>query len=277
MNPFKLITKPFGCLCSLIGGIILFCILLLILGVALFNRLFPGIVEEYVEIRGGFPVRIDEANWDLLGSAFDIEDVVVENPPNFPEKDFLHIRSLTMEASPNEVLHAINKKETHIKRLELDIERFNWVLTDGGSTNLGLFAKAVEEEAEARTETKTETAAEPATSDQDNTPSGVTVQTWVIRIGTIEVSDYSRGPVQREKIVLNYEREFHDAPGAKTVIEAVAKDMASYRLEPVITRLLASIFMIPDVSKLAGKIESSTDWLEKQTDSFRNVFDEAQE
>lgn len=274
MNPFKIITKPIGCLSSLIGGIILFVILLVILGIALFNQLFPGIAEEYIEIRGGFPVRVDTANWDLFGSAFHIEDVVVENPPNFPEKDFLHIRSLIVEAGPKEILHAVNKGATNIQRLELDIERFNWVLTDGGSTNLGLFAKAVEEEAEVRAETQNQPKAE---SGANETSGGVNIQTWVIKIGTIEVSDYSRGPVKREKIVLNYEREFNGSPDAKTVIEAVAKDMTIHELEPVMTRLLASIFMIPDVSKLFGKIESSTDWVEKQTDSFRNVFDEAQE
>lgn len=259
MNPFSIITKPIGCLCSAIGSIILGILLLAMLLLWGFNRVAPTGIEELIETRGGFPTQVDAAGWRLWNSILEIEDIIIENPPNFPERDFIHIRAFEMEASPRIWLQ---DEDRRIQNITLDITRFNWVLSEGGSSNLGLFARSLEKSL----------AEQRSTTDRAETASSrARVETWTIRLGTVEINDYSRGIVRREKFVLDYERTFSDGETLSEVIDAVAADMAARQLSPLIRQLLESVTRLPEWSGLVS--DMSPGWFSDPVTEVKKIFD----
>lgn len=250
MNPLKLITKPIGCLCSLLGGLILLFVLAGVIGLWSFNHLAPGSIEKVIEKKGGFPVTIDEAGYRVLDSAFHIEDLIVENPPNFPERDFLHMRTITLEADPRELF---DKTEKNISRLTINIQRLNWVLTDAGSSNIALFAREVRTLADS---------SDPISSSETAHSARVAVNTWDVKIGMVEVSDYTQTPVQREKLLINYERTFTGAPNAQEVINGIVNDLHGQRIAPPLRLLLTSLLQMTDLSGLIDPTLIPTEWIE---------------
>jgi len=258
VNPIKFITKPIGCLCSLLGALILIIVAAAVIGLWSFNYLAPSSIEKAIELRGGFPARIDAAGYDVFDSSFHLEDIVIENPPNFPERDFLHIRALTLDAAPQQL---IGSSEKSIERLTLNIERFNWVLTEGGTSNIGLFARSVGSLA---------APPDPTSLNSPEPPKGFVVGTWVIKIGTIEISDYGRSPTRREKFIVNYERAFPGVSDPEEVIKVVASDLDQHEISPVIRLLLKTLVQLPALSELNEKLDSSTKWIRDQSGK---VFD----
>ncbi len=256
MNPLKIITKPIGCLCSLIGALILGFFLLGVFGLWSFNHLAPQGVKEIVESRGGFPVTVDEAGWHLFDSAFVSEDIMVQNPANFPETDFLHIRTLSLKGDAKEWLAGDTRD---IEELTLDIEHVNWVITEGGSSNVSLFAEAVTEKNSGE---DAENTVAQATDEKD-----IRVLSWVIKLGTIEISDYSRGEVRREKHILHYEQRFVKAEPAGVVVQVVASDFADQGLQPMLHQLLTAILSVPDVDGLTDDLNPAPDWLKDKLKS----------
>lgn len=262
MNPLKLITKPIGCLCTLLGALILGFFLLGVLGLWSFNRFAPEAMQQMVENRGGFPVTVDEAGWQLFDSAFLSEDIVVDNPPNFPEPDFLRIRTLSLKGDSRAWLAG---EKQDLDELVLEIEHINWVTTKGGSSNVTLFADAV-------TKKQTDNLDKSTIGDYAENQE-VKVLEWVIRIGTVEISDYSRGEVRREKHILNYERRFIKAEPSSVVVKVVAAEFHDQGLEPMIQTVLEAILSVPDLDALTDDLNPAPDWLKEKLKS-KNTTEE---
>lgn len=268
MNPFKLITKPLGCLCSLIGSLVLLAVVLAIGLLLAFNYLAPRGVTEIVESRSGFPAQVDRAGWQLLDSAFTVEDLIIQNPPNFPERDFLHLRDLTVRAK---IRKLTTSPEGSVEQVNINIERFNWVRTQGGATNLDLFLRTLRENWAAKQETTVDALQLPEDSPAVDTD--LAIQHWTVRLGTVETNDYSQGPVQRDKHILDLVVEVGPGTSPAQAIREVVSQVPQPELQPLIAQLLEALLLVTEQDGLLYEWDPRTEYLRGGASFLKNFFE----
>ncbi len=124
----KLLFKPFGCLASMLTVLLVIAAIGLIVLFWVAEAWTPKFAAGWIEQRSGFEVRIDDANLELLSRELVFEDVVVENPPGFPEESFLHIRKLAVKLP----LAEMTDGDFRARAVEMNIDSITIVIPEKG-------------------------------------------------------------------------------------------------------------------------------------------------
>lgn len=223
MNPIKLITKPIGCLVSLLSGLLL----LLVIGVALLywaaTAWSPGVLATWMEQHSGFGARIDDASLELLDQQIAFEDIVVTNPDSFPEEDFLRIRRLAFKLPYARAFGG----DFRATAAELEIDSLTIVIPPDGDSNVGQFIDSVyRKERESLMETH----------------SGQTLDTFRIFIGEVLIENHRFDRPSLQKVSLDYEAVFTDVNQADAVFAQVRQELSQRGLPGVSPAFFEAIF-----------------------------------
>lgn len=93
---FSFITRPIGCLFSLIGSLVVITLVLALVLIGLIAYFMPQMSEKVISEATGFPTRIGDASLSLWHQRLELRDVHIDNPENYPEDDFLFIPRLSL-------------------------------------------------------------------------------------------------------------------------------------------------------------------------------------
>ncbi|MGE9293434.1 MAG: hypothetical protein ACQKBW_07470 [Puniceicoccales bacterium] len=135
----KLLFKPIGCLGSVLATLLVLAVIALIVLFWVAEAWTPKFVSEWMEQHSGFDVQIDDANLELLSQEIVFEDIVVGNPPGFPEESFLHIRGLSVKLP----LTAVAEGDWRAREVDMVIDSLTVVIPERGPSNLAAFIDAV--------------------------------------------------------------------------------------------------------------------------------------
>lgn len=173
----------------------------------------PLIVRGRVRALTGCPVDAQVISVNPFGASARLEAFRLRNPASFPVPDFIDlklvdvsVKLLSLRAEVIEVPHAV-----------FDLEKITIVTARDGTTNAEYLREQVNR-------ARGPTADAPAASAETQK---FHIGDLVIRIGAVELVDYSRGaaPVRR-KIALNAEHHFKDVTDARVVVRPLIADLA---------------------------------------------------
>ena len=160
---------------------------LVVLGLVLFfsrNVIARRSVEYGVKRITGFPLTLGSVNLELFSSKVDVHDLVLMNPPEFPDKLFVDMPELYVDYRLHSMFSGaphINDMLINIKQLVIvknktdsNVQKLKGVLTQPGSTNSSKYA----------------------------------VDKLQIHVGTVTIKDYSRPKPSERDIKLNLDRTY---------------------------------------------------------------------
>lgn len=131
----RLITKPIGCLFSLIWSLLVLAfigVLLLWGGVAWIG---PKWLAGHIEELTGFPTTVDAVRIGIWQAGVEVEDIRIMNPPDYPEGVFLHIREIHLSSPWSEFI----KGEKAWERLTVTVDQIAYVTVPRKGGNLERF------------------------------------------------------------------------------------------------------------------------------------------
>lgn len=111
---------------------VLSVVLLALVGLLARNQLINMEARRLLAEQTGFGLEIGQLKTHLLSSKAELLDVVVRNPPDFPEPTAFVIKRVYVNVDP----WALLRRETHLTEMELEIPRVVVVRNPAGDTNL---------------------------------------------------------------------------------------------------------------------------------------------
>ncbi len=241
MNPFKLLLKPFGCLFWFLGGGVFLILIALVVLLWLAKSWAPSAMSGWMERTSGFPVRIDATDIGLIDQTITFEDVVILNPSDFEDNDFLRIRQLVFKIPYRNVLRG-NFRATEV---ELEIEKLDILVLPSGRSNLWTFIENISYEP-------------PRLIDSSEQPPAL--ERFSLRLGGVTLSDQGTGAQILYRDQLDYAREFVHIERSKEVFEDVKSDLRRFKppgIEPVFFQALFAsmpVSSFPDITPVSPDI-----------------------
>jgi uncharacterized protein involved in outer membrane biogenesis len=210
---------------ALKGILLVFAVLLVVLVVGWIVFL-PGIVKGKVTEITGFPVEASKISVNPFGTTVVINDFRLENPAEFPVRDFLGVRTLDLRLDAM----SLRKEEVQIPQFTLDLDKLTIVVNQQGVTNLGTLQKNID-------------AALGESSETDDSPSKpFRIGVMQVRLGKVEMLDYSKGETPVSRVVeLGVDRTFTDVTDPKVVLGPVLGDILKANLPGIANQLSAML------------------------------------
>lgn len=230
MNVFSLITKPFGCLMSLIGSVVVLALLLLVAGWFGVGLAMDPMVERHWNEMAPGETSVDSVRFQPFRCALVFEGLSVINPDPFPKEPMLTVDRAEFETNWAVLMEERTAGEAlPIESAEIVVSRIS-LLTMNDRTNLeglpeawgALFGAALTGD-----ETAPESVAreEAGGSHLHAFDQPLKIERLTVRIISVEVGTAQGGRLQMERFPLNYVREFSDVTSWRPVVEMVAADL----------------------------------------------------
>lgn len=208
MGLFKIITKPIGCLVSLVGFMLMLAVVLVVAIFLAVRFMLPGVIEGQIEDRTEFSARVGENDTSLLNGRVALGKFTITNPPSYPSSDFIVINELVADLD----LDSWNAQPMVLEEVVLDLTRLSWIEDQEGVANLVQFVEALQASLP-----KTEPSEEP----QKET--ALMIQKLTVRIGKIIVQ---RNGSQAKEYVVDYDKTFTDVSNFEQLANQIALDLA---------------------------------------------------
>ncbi|HMP75834.1 MAG TPA: AsmA family protein [Kiritimatiellia bacterium] len=193
-----------------------FVLVVLVVGLLARNQLIKMEARRLIAQQTGFGLEIGSLKTHLWSTRVELENVVVRNPPDFPESTAFEIRRVWVDVDP----WALFRRETHLTEMVLDVPRVVVVRNEKGDTNLKRLSAASRPasggtpSAPAPQPRKPEGDAKPVpgpTPKESKPERPFLIDRMRLKIGTVEYHDY-RAPDAPAvtKLNLNVDREHRD-------------------------------------------------------------------
>lgn len=237
----KLITKPLGCLFSILVALVL---LLIIVGVIVLwaaGRWGPAIAVDAIQTRTGFPTSIESYNVNLFKGVVEIHDLEIKNPDRFPDPDFIDLREFSAYTS----LANLRKDPIVIDRLVIDIDTVGFVQSRTDGNNLKAFTEGLAGDKKEQ-DTKAEEGKEPP---------AYLIKELVIRLNTVKYTNQALPTPIHQEIPIRIDRTFTDVRDIPTqVVQPLIKDFGTAGLNFLSTALLDSMQDFGEYREAAEKL-----------------------
>jgi hypothetical protein len=181
----------------------------------------PGMAAERIKVMTGFRLDIASLKLSLLKGSAEIDDARLQNPPNWPEDDFLTIDRALVAIKPTSF---IGEKRREIDEVVLEVGTVNLVTDSRGRNNAEEFfdsLKPGKDEAELSRETK-----KPSQEKKAEKPQGYVIHHLVLKTTSLRYIDHSTPGARPIVIPFEYEIDLHEVTDFK---EVQKKFLAKFR------------------------------------------------
>ena len=268
MGIFKIITKPLGCLFSLIASIVIGVIGFIIIGIFALQYYTPSLVESQIESRTQFPATISENNTSLWNGKVGFNGLSIRNTVDYPTADFLDLKRFMADID----MQSVNKEELVIEELVLDVEKLSWVENKKGQTNLKQFAHLLQ------ASMAKEKAPREKPPPEKKEPRKYRINKLVIAFNTVAIH---RPDQEMKRYEVDYSKTFENVTNMKRVLFQVAKDLSSKGLSLFGANLVYNLLDKKQIEQLKENTESITDDLkqlgEEASEKSKETLDKAKD
>ena len=202
-----------------------FVVLVLIVAlVAARSALIKGSAQKAIAKMTGFGLDVGGIHVGLVSPVFEIKDLKLNNPPDFPDAEAFEVKRVFVKYD----LMSFMGDNPHLYEIDLNISKAVVVKKADGETNLERLEKAGEGQGgkgEGKKEEKTPEA-KPVPEEKKPAPQ-VRIDLLTLKLGTVEVRDYSRGGDKPEVFTyeLNVDRRFENVTDLNVVSTVIAAEI----------------------------------------------------
>jgi hypothetical protein len=215
---FKLITKPIGCIFSLIFSLLFLFVVLVVGGIVAFDHFAGEIAAAAVKSTTGFTLTYAKQDVNLFEGSMDFEGLQITNPSRFQVPGFVNFNQVSAKVD----MGTLTKTPAVVENVLVDLKTVTIVKGPNDTFNALDFANAAKKAAgqSMAPATGNTTAAGNTTA-----PSHYLIKSLTIKIGTIEY--YDTGSTTPKTYAVNYNKTFTDVTDVNAVAMTIAKDFAA--------------------------------------------------
>ena len=208
---------------KILRNILIVLVLLAVAGLVARNAIIKTAARKAIRQATGFDLELGGVRVGLISQSFDIRDLKLINPEDFPEAIALEINRMFVSYE----LRSFFADEVHLREVVLDIPRMVVVQKEDGDSNLKRLSQAGQgkEEEEQKREAKPEND-QPAEPKAEKPTRKFRIDTLTLKLGTVEMHKYVQGHDKPEIRVhdLNVDHTYTDirAPNRLAAILAMA-------------------------------------------------------
>lgn len=192
---------------KIIRNVLIVLVLLFAVGIMARNAIVRSGARSAIQQATGFDLEVGGVNAGLLSSTFELKDVKLINPEDFPEATAIEIRRMFVGYE----LKSFFTDEIHLREVVLDIPRMIVVQKEDGESNLKRLSQAGQgkEEGEKRTGEKSE---ENPEEKAEKPAKKFRIDTLTLKLGSVEMHTYVQGQDKPNVQVhdLNVDRTYTD-------------------------------------------------------------------
>ena len=233
---------------------------LLVLGAAYVARdtLLKGRLEKALSEQTGFGVELDRLHlgWNL--SSFEVEGARLLNPPDFPLRDALDLRTVRVVVAPLSLF----TREIKFREVVLDVGKLVMVRKADGESNAERLGGKKRSGGGAPAP-RPDPAPAPTEPAEAREPRGFRIERLVLKVGAVEMHDFTKAQEGGEPAVtamnLNLEQEHRDV----TSVQQLGGLVLGSAVQQMGLFLIGQELQDGD-SKLNQKIQKAADKLQKK-------------
>lgn len=232
MGLVKLITKPIGCVFTLIGVLVVGLILLVVGMFWAIDSLSPGIVERAMSEATGFPTTVRDGEVSFRDQAFTLTDIEIENPGDFPDREFMHIATFSVGLDRDNW----NEQQMALSEVTLQISELTYILGDSEVSNLETFIEAAED----NWGLMIKQIQEQAAAKDQKVPDKLVIGALNLGLQRVKLAQIQGEETIYRAIDLNYAKSFSNVDSIRPIIESIAADLQNTGLPQIAAELRES-------------------------------------
>lgn len=218
MGIFKIITKPIGCLMSLISFLVFAAVIGVFLVFAFVQYMLPSVVETAIEKTTQFPAHISENDSSIWGTRIGFKKFSIGNPPSYTQtSDFILFNEVSLDVDP----FASRDNALVFNKIVLDTERLNWVEDAEGRANITRFVQALKAQADSVSTAPSQPS--PETPTEPQAKPRLLIHELTVSIGTVHIERFGR---DTRSYPVNYSKTFKNVTNPEAVALQIASDLA---------------------------------------------------
>jgi uncharacterized protein involved in outer membrane biogenesis len=184
----------------MIRNILVVVVLILVTVFIARNSLIKSGAKNFIQQATGFDLEVGGLNAGLFSSAFEINDLKLINPEDFPEATAMDIKRMSVSYD----LPSFFTDEIHLREVVLDVPLMVVVQKEDGESNLQRLSEAGQGKDEPGQKTEEDT---PAESKAKKPAKKFRIDTLTLKFGAVEVHKYIQGQdkpdVQKHELNIN--------------------------------------------------------------------------
>ena len=231
---FKLITKPIGCLFSLLFSLVFLVVVVVVGGVMVVDHYAGDIAAGIVKTKTGFDLTYAKQEVNLFKGLVDFQGMKLTNSSHFPVPDFVELNQFKTAVEPRSLFG----DRIVVDEVVVDLKNVTIVKTADGAYNAKAFADALKAGVPASQSPAAQQ--KPGASGSSRIPPFI-IKSLTIKIGTIDYCDYSSGSGKPKVYTVNYSRTFTDVTDVKALAMALAKDFSGLGMEFMANMIVSSL------------------------------------
>lgn len=209
------IKKLFSWILPLLVGLLILTIILAFVSIWAANKYTPNFLARQVEKITHFRLSIREPHMRLQAGEVDFQNLTLENPATFPQPDFVDVNQFAVKVR----LRSLLTDTIVVDKAALDINKIALVIGKNNKSNATTFVDSLPKSSDEKA-TKEK---EPATKVKPRKK--IFVKHLTVKLGTVEIADYSSTVAVKEKAAINYERTFENVDDLQDVVGPLVRDL----------------------------------------------------
>ena len=200
---------------------------LIVAVVAARSVLIKNAAQKAISKMTGFDLKVGGISVGIVSPEFEIRDLKLTNPPDFPDAEAFDVKQVYVKYD----LMSFFGNNPHLYKIVIDIPKAVVVKKADGETNLERLEKASKQAGggEGKAEGKKgekKPEAKPAPGEEKPAPQ-VRIDLLTLKLGTVEVRDYSRGGEKPEVFTydLNVDRTFENVTELNVISTVIAAEI----------------------------------------------------
>lgn len=229
MGLVKFITKPLGCVFSLIGFLVVVTVLLVIGFIWAIDEFAPRMAETAISQSTGFPTRVNDGEVSFRNQAITLTDIEIDNPQDFPERDFMRIAEFTVGLDRENW----NEQQMTLSEVTIIIDEMTFIQGGMEVSNLETFIEAAEENWDMMLEQIYLQAAQK----EQKVPDKMVIAQLALELRRVKLASINGDETLYRNVDLNYAKSFENVDSIRPVIEAIANDMQANGMAEIASTL----------------------------------------
>ncbi|MGA2052554.1 MAG: hypothetical protein ABSH19_04505 [Opitutales bacterium] len=244
---FKIITKPLGCIFSLIFSLLVLAVVVVLGGIVVIDHFAVPGAAALIKEKTGFEMTYASQDVNLFAGSIDLQGLTITNSNQFPTPGFVDLNQFTSAVE----LGSLVSDKVVVDTVVVDLKDVTIVKTSDGVYNAKVFADALKAMVPASQSAAAQQ--QPGASGSSKVPPFL-IKSLTIKIGTVQYCDYSSGSGTPKVYNINYSRTFTDVTNLNALALALGKDFAGMGMEFMANMIVSSLTNLNTYVDLANGV-----------------------